>query len=101
MGEAEINRESRQLIIHSVLFFYGNAANELLSGQIAKDIATHWNEPNSIIRIKGEQYLVYFDIEGIHAPSLTPETVFENDDPRNNYFRIEEYAHGNVSFVDG
>jgi hypothetical protein len=101
MGEVELDRSRRQLIIHSVLFFYGNAANELFSDQIARDIAAHWNEPNAIIKMKGEPYLVYFDIEGIYAASLTPETVFENDDPRNNYFRIEEFAHGNISFVDG
>ena len=32
---------------------------------------------------------------------LTPLIVYENTDPRNNYFRIEEYAWGNISFVDG
>ena len=42
-----------------------------------------------------------FDIEAIWAKSLTPEMVFENTNPRNNYFRIEEFANGNISFVDG
>ena len=42
-----------------------------------------------------------FDITGVWAKALTPEMVFENTDPRNNYFRIEEYADGNISFVDG
>ena len=27
--------------------------------------------------------------------------IFQNLDPRNNYFRIEEFSHGNISFVDG
>ena len=27
--------------------------------------------------------------------------VFENTNTRNNYFRIEEFATGNISFVDG
>jgi hypothetical protein len=27
--------------------------------------------------------------------------VLQNTDPRNNYFRIEAFAHGNISFVDG
>jgi len=27
--------------------------------------------------------------------------VFDNSNPRNNYFRIEEFAIGNISFVDG
>jgi len=41
MGEAEINTTRQQIIIHSELFFYGDAANESLSKQIASDIATH------------------------------------------------------------
>jgi len=28
------------------------------------------------------------------------DEVYSNTDPRNNYFRIEEYAMGNISFVD-
>ena len=44
---------------------------------------------------------VVFDIEGIWARSLTPEMIFENANPRNNYFRLEEFAQGNISFVDG
>ena len=27
--------------------------------------------------------------------------IYQNLDPRNNYFRIEEFVHGNISFVDG
>ena len=46
-------------------------------------------------------YEVLFEIEGVYEPLLTPSDVFENTNPRNNYFRIEEYAHGNISFVDG
>ena len=32
---------------------------------------------------------------------LTDIDIYQNLDPRNNYFRIEEFAHGNISFVDG
>jgi Matrixin len=99
MGEVEIKQYS--IIIHSVIFFYGGAANDELSFEIAKDIADHWNEPGAIINMKGRDYQVHFDIKGVWAGSLTPEMVFENTDPRNNYFRIEEFAGGNISFVDG
>jgi len=51
--------------------------------------------------IKNTSYNVIFDIKGIWAKSLTPEMVFENTNPRNNYFRVEEFATGNISFVDG
>ena len=101
MGEAEINKQSRQLIIHSVLFFYGNAANDAISFQIAKDIQQHWNEANGKKIIKGNEYAVAFNIEGHYAASLTPQKIYENTNPRNNYFRIETFASGNISFVDG
>ncbi|WP_315820885.1 hypothetical protein [Paraflavitalea speifideaquila] len=31
---------------------------------------------------------------------LPPEKVWYNDQPRHNYFRIEEFVTGNISFVD-
>lgn len=99
MGEAEIRDDS--IIIHSVFFFYGNEATDVLSKQIAKDIADHWNQPNAVIRYRRKMYRVVFDILGNWAPALTPLMVYENVDPRNNYFRIENYAYGNISFVDG
>ena len=101
MGEAELKTTSRQLCIHSVIFFYGDAASDALSIAIARDIADHWNEAKGKATIKNLVYNVVFDIEGIWARSLTPEMVFENTNPRNNYFRVEEFASGNISFVDG
>jgi hypothetical protein len=101
MGEVELQSQNNLLIIHSSIYFYGNGANDILSTQIAKDIADHWNEPNGKAIIKRNLYHVYFDIKGTFMPFLKPENIFENTNPRNNYFRIEEYAHGNISFVDG
>jgi hypothetical protein len=101
MGEVEIQPENNLLLIYSVIYFYGNAANEILSIQIAKDIADHWNEAEGKVIIRRNLYSVVFYIQGIYEPSLSPQTIFENTDPRNNYFRIEEYAHGNISYVDG
>ncbi|MGN6530399.1 MAG: peptidase M10 [Ginsengibacter sp.] len=101
MGQAELQPENNLIIIHSSIYFYGNAANDLLSFQIAEDIANHWNEPRGKALIKRSIYQVVFQIEGIYAPNLNPEIIYHNTNPRNNYFRIEEYAHGNISFVDG
>ncbi len=101
MGEVEIKPDNILLIIHSTIYFYGNHANEILSEQIAKDIADHWNEPKGKILIKRNVYNVLFDIKGFYKRDLAPQMVFENTNPRNNYFRIEEYAQGNISFVDG
>lgn len=102
MGEVEIKGTS--VIIHSVLFFYGGAANAALSFEIAKDIADHWNEPNAVINIDRKNYHVHFNIEGVWAATLTPEMVFENTNPRNNYFRLEAFAgtgFNDISSVDG
>jgi hypothetical protein len=101
MGEAELHTITNQLVIHSVIFFYGDAATRDLSIQIASDIAKHWNEPNAKIKIGGNVYDVRFEIEGIYEPNLDPEKVWYNDNPRFNFFRIEEFAAGNISFVDG
>ncbi len=101
MGEAELQPHKNLLIIHAVLFFYGDVASDELSFQVAKDIADHWNEINGKVQIKKSRYNVRFNIRGIYSPLLTPLEVYENTDPRNNYFRIEEFATGNISFVDG
>jgi len=101
MGEAEIIPAAKQLVIHSTLFFYGDVVTDALAEQVAKDIMDHWNEPGGTVTIGGELYTVVFNIEGIWSKSLTPEMIFENNSPRNNYFRIEAYAMNNISFVDG
>ncbi len=101
MGEAELNKKEQTISIYSDLIFYGNAANEELAKQIALDVASHWNEPAASIRVNHEWYSVRFIISGSFAPGLTDIVVYENVDPRKNYFRIEEFAHGNISFVDG
>jgi hypothetical protein len=101
MGEAELHTITNQLIIHSVFFFYGDAATKELSWQIANDISKHWNEPKAKIKIGSDSFDVKFDIDGIYEPDLDPEKVWYNDNPRFNFFRIEEFATGNISFVDG
>jgi hypothetical protein len=101
MGEAEINIGKQQIIIHSDIFFYGDAANETLSFQIAKDIADHWNEAKGKVTLKKRLYEVLFIVTGNWTANLTPAMVFENTNPRNNYFRIESFAGTDISFVDG
>lgn len=101
MGEAELLPASGLLIIHAMIYFYGEAANASLAEQIANEIETHWNEPGPSIQINRRSYRVRFDIKGSHDPQLLPETVWYNDNPRSNFFRIEEFASGNISFVDG
>lgn len=88
MGEVELQPQNNLLIIHSTIYFYGHAANEILSFQIAKDIADHWNEPNGTAIIKRNHYKVLFKIEGVYEKLLQPEIIFENTHPGNNSGRI-------------
>lgn len=101
MGEAELHKGSHRLIIRSVLYFYGDAATQDLSIRIAANIGDHWNEPKGKVKIRKEWYEVQFEIEGIYAPDLLPETVWYNSNPRLNFFRIEEFSLNDISFVDG
>jgi hypothetical protein len=106
MGEVELQPNNNLLIIHAVIIIYGNAANEAMAFQIAKDIEKFWNDAEGSVAIRDgwfskNIYNVRFSIIGKYDAELTPQTVFENTDSRNNYFRIEEYASGDISFVDG
>jgi hypothetical protein len=101
MGKAELSDETSELIIKSVLIFYGDAANPELSGKLAQDVETYWNEPSAAVYIRNGNYRVRFEITGYFDAALDPEKVWYNDDPALNFFRIEEYASGNISFVDG
>lgn len=100
MGEVELSFNGNKIYIHSVLFFYGEAASEDWSLTIAKDIEDSWNAAKGTVKMRNTIFEVVFKIEGIYARALTPQMVFNNNDPRNNYFRIEEFATGNISFVD-
>ena len=100
MGEAEINIQSSQLTIHSHIITYGNAATAELTAQIRDEIETMWNEPKAVLELAGRALQVVFKITGEVRKDITELDVYQNLDPRNNYFRIEEYVHGNISFVD-
>ncbi len=106
MGEVELQPSKSLLIIHAVINIYGDAANDALALQVAKDIEKFWNEVEGKLQMKEgwftkKTYSVQFKLTGKYYKELQPEAVFENTNPRNNYFRIEEYAQGNISFVDG
>lgn len=99
MGTIELH--SNQLIIHSHIITYGNAADPAVTENIREEIEWMWNEPQAIIYIQGSPYQAQFLITASCQPAITAITIYENTDPRNNYFRIEEFVHGNISFVDG
>ena len=99
MGIVEINNNT--ISIFANLYFYGYAANEILSKQIADDINNQWTLHNGKANINSEIYLFAMNVTGFYSPSIRQTDVNENTNPLNNYFRIEEYAEGNISFVDG
>lgn len=99
MGSAEIN--DQQLIIYSHIITYGNAADAALTEMMRDEIETMWNEPQGSLELDGSVFKVVFRITSSFQPAITDIDIYQNLDPRNNYFRIEEFAHGNISFVDG
>jgi hypothetical protein len=99
MGSAEI--EGSRLTIFSHIITYGNAASAALTEMMREEIETMWNEPKGSFLLNGSTFNVVFAISASFHPGLTDIDIYQNLDPRNNYFRIEEFAHGNISFVDG
>ena len=101
MGEAEINGNNKTLTIFSHIITYGNVGDDMLTQRIRDEIETMWNEPKGIITIHERKFYIVFRITAEFKNDITELDVLQNTDPRNNYFRIEEYVNGNISFVDG
>jgi hypothetical protein len=99
MGSAEI--EHNDLIIYSHIITYGNAATPQLTAMIREEIETMWNEPHGTLLINDLLLSIHFRITASFEPHISEMEIYQNTDARNNYFRIEEFAHGNISFVDG
>ncbi|MGV3656933.1 MAG: peptidase M10 [Chitinophagaceae bacterium] len=101
MGEAQIDHTAKTLTIHSHIVTYGNAADEVLTERIRDEIETMWNSPQATVVIAGTRLQVQFNITAALQPQISELEVLQNVDARNNYFRIEAFAVGNISFVDG
>ncbi len=99
MGTVEIG--DHQFLIQSHIITYGNAADPVVTENMRNEIETMWNEPKGQLVIEGIQFNVVFRISSSFQPGITDIDIYQNLDPANNYFRIEEFAHGNISFVDG
>ena len=100
MGEAEINTSVQTITIHSHIITYGNESGEKITELIRNEIEAMWNEPKGLIYIKKIPFLVMFNITAAWQPQIDMDEIIMNTAARNNYFRIEKYAHGNISFVD-
>lgn len=101
MGIAELDTENQIIHITAHIIIYGDAANPVLAEQIATEIQEYWNAPAASVYIRGTPHKIVFHISGEHNPNLQPDDIFYNDDPRLNFFRVEEYCEIDISFVDG
>jgi len=108
MGSAELDIHHRQLFIYSNIITYGNAADPEITEMIRDEIETMWNEPTASVKFvhkdsPGDDFWfeVRFKIHAWHTPLIDPFDIYRNLDPKNNYFRIEEFSHNHISFVDG
>lgn len=100
MGIIEVI-SNKQLLIASHIITYGHAADAMITERMRDEIETMWNEPKGSIIFNKDKYFIRFKITTAHIPTIEPEEILGNANPLNNYFRIEEYAYGNISFVDG
>lgn len=101
MGAAELAISTQILTIYSHFIFYGNAATPQLAEQLRDEVETLWNEPQARVAIAKQWFMPQFRITASVAGEIQDLDIYQNTDPRNNYFRIEGFAAGNISFVDG
>lgn len=100
MGEVEIDSSGKQIIIRSNIITYGNHADEMISKNIAEEIETMWNEPAASIPFQKNDFRIVFRSNWSFQPNIQPEEIYSDVNPQNNFFRIEDFAPGNISFVD-
>lgn len=101
MGEVEIDKTEKYITIYSDIFLYGDLATEFLAKEFTEEINHLWNEPEAIIEIGDSFFKVQFKMNHNFKPKLTVEEVISNTNPRNNYFRVEDFSPLNISWVDG
>ena len=101
MGIIELDSDAKIIFIKSTIITYGNSATYELTQQICDEIENMWNEPNGVVEINNTNYTVRFMIDAQYNSLIAPETILQNENPKNNYIRIEAFSKINISFVDG
>ena len=101
MGESELNTSNRTITISSHIMTYGNEATEEVTERIRKEIETMWNEPRANVYLQNDHFKIIFRITAEIKKDISELDILQNTDPCNNYFRIEKFARGSISFVDG
>lgn len=101
MGIAELDVDNQLISLRATIILYGDAATEQLCREVAADIESHWNEPAATVYFQNIPYRFQFKMQGLYAPQLRHVDIHQNDNPLNNYFRIEAFSDLHISFVDG
>jgi hypothetical protein len=101
MGTIELDNIKKILTLSSNILLYGNSISEEIRKNIEEEIETLWNEPKGVVVLKNTNFHLQFNIKSWLYPNLTPTDIYENVNPKNNYFRIEATSNINISFVDG
>ena len=101
MGIIELDYDAKIIFIKSTIITYGNSATYELTQQICDEIENMWNEPNGIVEINNTNYTLRFMIDAQYNCLIASETILQNQNPKNNYIRIEAFSKINISFVDG
>src|SRR5690242_20546337 len=101
MGEVEIDHIHHTITVSSHIITYGNEAKPDVTERIREEIEWMWNEPGAYLFLNNQHYHLLFRITSEAKPDISELEILQNTDPRNNYFRIEKFVHGNISFVDG
>ena len=100
MGTIEIDTSLKIITVSANIICYGNAADFDIARQIADEIETMWSEPNARVELYNRTYVVRFNTKAQFNSLIQPRIITENQNPKNNFFRIEEYSKINISCVD-
>ena len=92
MGIIELDSDAKIILIKSTIITYGNSATYELTQQICDEIENMWNEPNGVVEINNTNYTVRFMIDAQYNSLIAPETILQNENPKNNYIRIEAFS---------
>jgi hypothetical protein len=96
-----LDEKQQILFMDATVVVYGHASNPEIRDRIADEIQALWNEPQAVQLIRRVPFTVMFRIRGEWMPHISPDKVLANTDPQMNYYRVEQFALGNISFVDG
>jgi len=99
MGTVELI-SPQNLLFRAHIITYGAASDAILTERIRKEIEDMWNAPEGKVLYDLKPLRLQFSITALWQSDLQPEDILQNTNPRHNYFRIEEFVNGNISFVD-